>query len=254
MGARVDPKGDKNLLKNIRASLDSLPDVQMQTADVDVRAGVRGFSTVFTGSRWALPVKLSIMVDTKNSRGVHMSRLISATQNRMKGDYIETALTAICKEVDRTQPGCEITAELSYPVRDQFLEVKIIMQKEEEDIQYTFEKVGITACPCSKEITGIGHMQRSRLRIEVASQNTLNFEEVALKMAECFSAEPVEFLKRADEAEKILEAQANPKFVEDIVRDCLERFPTASKIEARSWESIHAHDAVAIWRKEDYDQ
>ncbi|MFQ6011316.1 MAG: GTP cyclohydrolase, FolE2/MptA family, partial [Nitrososphaerales archaeon] len=116
------------------------------------------------------------------------------------------------------------------------------------------EKGGITACPCSKEITGIGHMQRSRLRIEVTSNNTLNFEEVALKMSECFSAEPVEFLKRADEAEKILEAQANPKFVEDIVRDCLERFPTASKIEARSWESIHAHDAVAIWRKEDYDQ
>jgi len=96
-------------------------------------------------------------------------------------------------------------------------------------------------------------MQRSRLRIEIASHSTMNFEEVALKMAECFSAEPVEFLQRTEEAEKILEAQANPKFVEDIVRDCLERFPTSSRIEARSWESIHAHDAVAVWRREDYD-
>ncbi len=249
----MDHKEHKNPTENRRTSLENLPDVQMQAADVDVKAGIRGFSTVFRGSRWVLPVKLGIMVNTRNSRGVHMSRLISATQNRMKGDYVENALTEICEEIDRTQPGCEITAELSYPVRDQFLEVRIVMQREKEDIQYTFEKIGITACPCSKEITGIGHMQRSMLRIEIASHSTMNFEEVALKMAECFSAEPVEFLQRTEEAEKILEAQANPKCVEDIVRDCLERFPTSSRIEARSWESIHVHDAVAVWRREDYD-
>ena len=81
----------------------------------------------------------------------------------------------------------------------------------------------------------------------------LDFEEVALKMGECFSTTPIEFLRRPHEAEKILEAQANPKFVEDIVRECLKKFPNANKIEARSFESIHAHDASAVWKKGNYE-
>jgi GTP cyclohydrolase FolE2 len=67
------------------------------------------------------------------------------------------------------------------------------------------------------------------------------------KIQECFSAVPIEEMKRVEEAEKILEAQANPRFAEDIVRECVKRFPNALFVSGRCFESIHAHDAIATW-------
>lgn len=254
-GGRVnDDYSESHLMAKKRlVPLESLPDIQMERAEIDVSAGVCNFSTLFHGNRWTLPVKLSIIVPTMKSRGVHMSRLISAAQKRMRGEYIEDALKDICNEINKSQPGCQITVELEYPVKDQFISVKI-MADLNGSIFYSFEKIGITACPCSKQIVGIGHMQRSKLKLEISSNTTIDFEEVDLKLGECFSAEPVEFLKRSDEGEKILEAQSNPKFVEDLVRDCLKRFPDAVMIEATSSESIHSHDAIAFWKKQDYQQ
>ena len=231
----------------------SLPDVQVQKADLAVMAGIRKLSTIYHGSRWTLPVKVSVLVSTVDNRGVHMSRLVGAVQEHMHGDYIEESLKKICKGVNKTQPQCMVTAELDYPYRDQFLHVKVSVA-ESGKIGYHFRRIGITACPCSKEIIGIGHMQRSALSLETNSEEMLDFEEVAMRMGECFSTTPTEFLRRPHEAEKIIEAQANPKFVEDVVRDCLKRFPNAERIEARSFESIHAHDAVAFWQKGDYER
>jgi GTP cyclohydrolase FolE2 len=67
------------------------------------------------------------------------------------------------------------------------------------------------------------------------------------KIAECFSASPKEEMKRLDEAKKILEAQDNPRFAEDLVRECVRRFPNALFVSGRCFESIHAHDAIASW-------
>ena len=90
-------------------------------------------------------------------------------------------------------------------------------------------------------------MQRTILTVEFHEQSLINFEEVSLLLEECFSARLTEFLNRADEANKIIDAQENSKFVEDVVRNCLEKFPNAKHIDARSLESIHSHDAVASW-------
>jgi GTP cyclohydrolase FolE2 len=54
-------------------------------------------------------------------------------------------------------------------------------------------------------------------------------------------------MKRLDEAKKILEAQDNPRFAEDLVRECVRRFPNALFVSGRCFESIHAHDAIATW-------
>jgi GTP cyclohydrolase FolE2 len=54
-------------------------------------------------------------------------------------------------------------------------------------------------------------------------------------------------MKRLEEAKKILEAQANPRFAEDLVRECVERFPGALFVSGRCFESIHVHDAIATW-------
>jgi GTP cyclohydrolase FolE2 len=73
---------------------------------------------------------------------------------------------------------------------------------------------------------------------------------VAKKLDSCFSAQLSEHLKRDEEASRILEAQSRSRFVEDLVRECLKLFPSAQFIEARSFESIHAHDAIAFWRRQ----
>jgi GTP cyclohydrolase FolE2 len=53
--------------------------------------------------------------------------------------------------------------------------------------------------------------------------------------------------QRLEEAKKMLEAQANPKLAEDLVTDCVSRFPNVLFVSGRCFESIHAHDAVATW-------
>jgi GTP cyclohydrolase FolE2 len=60
---------------------------------------------------------------------------------------------------------------------------------------------------------------------------------------------PTEKMKRIEEAKKILEAQENGRFAEDLVRECAKRFPNSLYISSRCYESIHAHDAIATWSK-----
>lgn len=223
-------------------------DPQSEPASIAVLAGVCELKTIYRAKRWSMPIKLSILTATRNHRAVHMSRLVSAAQKNTEGTYIEDSLRNVCREVNRTQPGCILIAEFDYPFRDQFLPVKIELS-EDGPAKYTFTRAGMTSCPCSRRILGVGHMQRSSLKMKIVSDEILNFEEVSLRMGECFSAETKEFLKRTEEAELVARAQSNSRFVEDLVRECLKRFPSASKIEARSFESVHTHDAVAMWSR-----
>jgi GTP cyclohydrolase FolE2 len=223
-------------------------EVQDQPADNTVEAGITGLNTIYKCGSLAFPISLTVTVPTKR-RGVHMSRLVGAVLKNTEGRNIEDALRAICREVDSTQDGCKVKCEFEYPIGDQFMGVSVQI-KGAGAIRYSFRKLGITACPCSKEMCGIGHMQRSSLRVEVQSDNVIDFIEVASKLDSCFSATLSEQLKRNEEASKILAAQEKPRFVEDLVRACLKLFPSADFIEARSQESIHAHDAMAFWRRD----
>jgi GTP cyclohydrolase FolE2 len=223
-----------------------VPDVQMQAADLLVVAGIADLRMLFYAPRWTLPIWLSVLTGTNGHRGVHMSRLVRAANRHAHGEYLELALRRICAEVNRTQPGTRVRCELEYPFRDQFMPIHIELA-ESGAINYTFERTGMTACPCSKAIAGVGHMQRTTLQLRLTSDEIVDFEEVALRLDECFSASPVQMLKRTEEAVKVQEAQANPRFVEDVVRECVRRFPEAEQVMARALESIHAHDAVAIW-------
>lgn len=223
-----------------------VPDVQMQPADLLVRAGIADLRLLFYAPRWTLPIRLSVLTETNGHRGVHMSRLVEAANRHAHGEYLEQALRRICADVNRGQPGTRVRCELDYPFRDQFMPIRIELT-EVGLVRYGFERTGMTACPCSKAIAGVGHMQRTTLKLRLASEDILDFEEVALRMDECFSASPVQMLKRREEAAKVQEAQANPRFVEDVVRECVRRFPEAQQVTARALESIHAHNVVASW-------
>ena len=233
-----------NSRKNLPIS--DLPDVQNEKSHLNVHAGISNFKTVYYGYGWQLPIDISVIVSTDNTRGVHMSRLVKTTKKFMHTKYIEESLLNIQKEANLTQKNCKVIVHFQYPFEDQFLDVSITLD-DTRNFNYLFSLPGITSCPCSKATAGIGHMQRTVLKLELSDLTLVNFDETALDLSDCFSAKLEEFLTRSDEAKKIIEAQENSKFVEDVVRDCKKRFPHAKYINATSLESIHSHNAVAYW-------
>ena len=225
--------------------IDATADVQSEASRVPVDAGIAKLKVLSTAGSIRMPVELTIQTSTGFHRGVHMSRLVKAA-NRRGAKGMEQWLRWICAEVNRTQPGTSVTAAFELPYEDQF--AKIAMKATQRGaVTYRYVVEGMTACPCSKKMMGIGNMQRAEVTLVLRSEKPLDSLAVVERMAECFSASPKEQMKRLEEAKKILEAQANPKFAEDLVRECVSRFPNALFVSGRSFESIHAHDAVATW-------
>jgi GTP cyclohydrolase FolE2 len=225
--------------------IDTTADVQGEPSSVVVNAGVANLRVMYSSDSLSLPVSLTIQTSTMLHRGVHMSRLVRAASSHKSGS-IEKWLRSICAEVNRTQPGSEVTCSFELPYSDQMARIAI-HATERGVMTYQFTLTGITACPCSKKMIGIGHMQRAELTLVLRSAKPLNSGSLVQRMEECFSAAPVEEMKRVEEAKKILEAQDNPRFAEDLVRECVKRFPNALFVSGRCFESIHAHDAVATW-------
>ena len=175
-----------------------------------------------------------------------MSRLVKAASSTRGVTSVEDWLALICREVDRTQPGSRVTCRMEVPYADQFVPVAI-SRKARGSIRYQFTAKGMTACPCSKSMIGIGHMQRAEIIMIADERKPIDMIDTIKRMEECFSAVPTEKMKRVEEAKKILEAQENTRFAEDLVRECARRFPESLYISSRCFESIHAHDAIATW-------
>jgi GTP cyclohydrolase FolE2 len=211
---------------------------------MDVRAGITGLRMMVRVGRYVLPAELTITTMTSHSRGVHMSRLVSMAQAHRDAPHVEDALKGIVRDSNETQRGTSAAISFSYPFKDIFVQVDVRLVK--NVFTYAFKVPGITACPCSRKMAGVGHMQRAWLTVVISSRKFLDIEEQAFRMLGCFSAETTAMMKRAEEAAKVIESQRNPKFVEDVVRDAARQFPEALYIEARSEESIHMHDAVAV--------
>jgi len=225
--------------------IDTFADTQNEPAALAIDAGVSDLKVLYHDGKVALPVHLTIQTSTGLHRGVHMSRLVNAASSHDSADIVSW-LRRICKEVNRTQPGSTVTCAFELPYADQFIPVSI-KTTQAGSIDYRFVAKGMTACPCSKKMIGVGHMQRAEIAMTVKARKPVDMLKLIDKMEECFSAIPTEKMKRIEEARKILEAQDNGRFAEDLVRECAKRFPTSVYIRARCFESIHAHDAVATW-------
>ncbi len=137
------------------------------------------------------------------------------------------------------------------------------------------EVIGMTACPCAMEevrdrylsrhpeseellkaIPIITHNQRniSSLEIDVPANFDVEAEDLINILEGSLSSPTREILKRKHEADIVEKAHANPKFVEDVVRDILsavldkyQNMPDDVRIMAKSesQESIHKHNAFA---------
>lgn len=134
------------------------------------------------------------------------------------------------------------------------------------------EVVGMSACPCAMETVRhqlqesgrkldpkapvITHNQRNtvKLLLDVPGDADVEASDLVEICEASLSAPTFELLKRGDEADLVLQAHSNPRFVEDVVRDVLHR---ARKRYARlgagavifasseAAESIHKHNAYA---------
>ncbi|MDA4121325.1 MAG: GTP cyclohydrolase I FolE2 [Thaumarchaeota archaeon] len=225
--------------------IDATADVQSEGSQFPIDAGVADLKVLYSAGGLVMPVTLSIQTSTGMHRGVHMSRLVRAANTR-KAQGMEEWLRWISSQVNKTQPGSSVTCRYELPYEDRFAKVAL-RATERGSTTYMFTVDGLTACPCSKKMIGIGHMQRAELTVIMRSRKTLDSLDVVGKISECFSASPKEEMKRLEEAKKILEAQANPRFAEDLVRECVSRFPSALFVSGRCFESIHVHDAIATW-------
>jgi len=143
------------------------------------------------------------------------------------------------------------------------------------------EVSGLSACPCAMEnvrelmkadlikkgespdavaildrIPVPTHNQKNRAYIEIGWNKELKLEanDLIELLENNLSAPTYEILKRKGEAELVLTAHRNPKFVEDIVRDILKEFleryrdlsdDVTIHVRSISEESIHKHDAFA---------
>lgn len=126
---------------------------------------------------------------------------------------------------------------------------------------------GMTACPCAQqtvtemlEYSGdmpvMSHNQRNVVTIMVQMPEDISIEadELIDIVQESFSSPTFELLKRPDEGQVVINAHRNTRFVEDVVREVLERFvrkypdlPDDIYLDviSNSEESIHKHDAFA---------
>jgi GTP cyclohydrolase-4 len=113
--------------------------------------------------------------------------------------------------------------------------------------------IGNTLCPHSLETTrGKAHVQRAEidLSIETAAEEKILLEELIEICENSFSSPTYTVLKTVDEAAVVEEMFKNPKFVEDVARDCFKQtrnlsFKGKVKIRVVSLESIHKHNAVS---------
>ncbi len=109
----------------------------------------------------------------------------------------------------------------------------------------------MTVCPCSLAISDQGaHSQRAMVRIKARFEGLLWLEDL-IEIAQRSSSSPVyAVLKRADEKYVTEHSFANPKFVEDVVREVGQQLREHElvrwfKAEVESYESIHKHNAYA---------
>jgi GTP cyclohydrolase-4 len=137
------------------------------------------------------------------------------------------------------------------------------------------EVTGMTCCPCAMEgarelmaaekpecssallgFPALTHNQRNvtTLKMDVPDGSDVEADLLIEIVEEALSSPTREILKRRDEAELVLAAHRNPKFVEDVVRGVLERvvsrfaaLPDDVELNVRSvsQESIHKHNAMA---------
>lgn len=188
----------------------------------------------------------------------------------MKSDYMFIKKSPVTKH--KTQEMSKLMADaIGYRNGDEVVIRKMVGA----------EVVGMTVCPCAQEsvkesskqdllefldeettqkvldtVSFSSHNQRGRgmVMIEVPQDHTIRAEDLIRIIEDSMSSYVCELLKRPDENAIVVQAHKNPMFVEDCVRNMVNRIvkeyshlPDDTMVTVRqvNEESIHRHDAFA---------
>lgn len=204
----------------------------------------------------------------KNLKGINMSRLPQSLHkfqniplNSKIIEEIAENIRVISKAnvcelsytfdyfINKKSPVNNIIGLVNYPTT--FTGIKY---KDKYIFKFNVQITATSLCPCSKEISKYGaHNQKCYIGITCQRKNgNLIWIEDIINIAEsCASCEIFSILKRPDEKWVTERAYQNPKFVEDVARECYYKLSQLSNIEkfkvtVTSDESIHMHSAIAI--------
>lgn len=251
----------------------NIPDIQSQSDPRQIgidKVGVKGLRyPIVVEDRINVTqhtvAELNIYVELPHHmRGTHMSRFIEILHHyhtevlianlpdflaelkqslKAKAAYIDISFPYF---ITKKAPVSGIESILSYDC------VFSASLKEDFDLLIGVIVPVTSLCPCSKEISSAGaHNQRSFITIKVNYDGFVWLEEL-IELAELTaSCEIYPLLKRVDEKYVTEKAYANPKFVEDIVREItltLQDDPRIKSffVESENAESIHLHNAYAM--------
>ncbi len=253
---------------------DRVPKVK-ETID---RVGISGLRTGLRLSNASgdtqFAAEIDLFIDLPEDRkGIHMSRLVESIndviskgsrRSRASFEKLGMDILAELRKRHRYSKG-EITIKTTLflsrhtPVTNRLTDepydvsIGVIARDNQLFKNMRVKAIGNTLCPHSLETThGKAHVQRAELdlQIEASIKEKIPLEELINICEDSFSSPTYTVLKTVDEAAVVEEMFRNPKFVEDVARDCFRqarnlKFKGRVKIRATSYESIHKHNAVS---------
>jgi GTP cyclohydrolase I len=243
--------------------LTAMPDVQARADARDMpiqRVGIKSLryplSVMVAGKlqatvgHWTLDVALSAQ-----KKGAHMSRLIAWLESLevrgvpLTAELLSTEIKAMLALLEAEDGRIEVSFPFFVRKAAPVSGLQSLMEydgqwiAEHRDGQTRLSLQAVvpvkSLCPCSKEVSDNGaHNQRSFISMRVQLRDP---------------ALPMDLSELVRVAEKWVteHAYANPKFVEDLIRDVAVALEADTRIgsyrvEVVNHESIHAHDAYAV--------
>lgn len=198
-------------------------------------------------------------------KGTHMSRFVEILQ-LFQPEVSLKRFSEILGQMKKHLNAQSAQMEVTFPY---FIEKKAPVSHARGLMDYTCRIIGSSdagggidlisevivpvssVCPCSKEISDEGaHNQRGEVRLKTRFKKFIWMEDMIELIEDSASCEVYSVLKRADEKRVTERGFANPKFVEDLVRDIAQKLKdddniTWFSVSAENFESIHNHSAFA---------
>jgi GTP cyclohydrolase I len=216
--------------------------------------------------RQATVASINMYVDLPHEyKGTHMSRFVEML-HLLRRDVSLKRFSEILDQMKKHLAAASAHIEMTFPY---FIEKKAPISGAPGLMDYTCRIMGFSnvhnevdlisevnvpitsVCPCSKEISDEGaHNQRGEVKLQTRFKRFIWLEDMIELVEDCASCDVYSVLKRVDEKRVTEKSFANPKFVEDIVRDVAARLIQDSNItwfsvSAENFESIHNHSAYA---------
>ena len=200
-----------------------------------------------------------------DNKGTHMSRFVELL-HLLRPEVSLKKFSAILENMKSHLNAASAHLEMTFPY---FIEKKAPVSLSPGLMDYTCSIIGTSdpsgkidlisevvvpissVCPCSMEISDLGaHNQRGEVRLSTRFKKFIWMEDMIELVERAASCDVFSVLKRTDEKYVTEKAFANPKFVEDIVRDVAKQLKdddniTWFSVSAENFESIHNHSAFA---------